>query len=64
MELSFKDDEESLNFVIDELIRMKVKLNNWERNFISNIRLRLDERENFQLTKKQLKTISDMWEKY
>ena len=64
MTYSFKNDKESLNFVISELIRMKVKLNDWEKTFINQIKYKIDTYENFKPSSKQLKCISIMWEKY
>lgn len=43
MPYSFKEDYESISFIVNELIRMRVKLNKWEYDFIASIRKQLDD---------------------
>lgn len=61
MNLSF--DIESLKFVVNRLYYdSRRKMNDWEKGFIDNMKEIVDQDKTF--SKKQVKKISDLWEKY
>jgi len=58
---SFKNDYDSITFVIDNLAK-NFHLSDWEQRFIHNIKV-YNDRGGF-LSDKQLQKLSDLWEKY
>ena len=58
---SFKDNYESINFVIKELSQ-NPNLSDWEQRFIHNIKVYND--GGGFLSDKQLQKLSDIWEKH
>ena len=65
MTYSFTDDKESLDYVINRLVEMRVKLNKWEYQFIHDIKFKRDTYiGGYDLSDKQKEIISRMWERY
>lgn len=60
-EYSFKEDQKSITFVINQLSH-NPKLSGWEKGFINDIK-DYYERGGF-LSDRQTQLLSDMWEKY
>lgn len=58
---SFKEDSNSMTTVIKSL-KNNSNLNNWERSFIENLSNRFA--GGAIISAKQLKILSDLWEKY
>ena len=61
MAYSFKYDNESITFVLNELC-YNHNLNDWENKFIRSIKEHFESGKN--LSKNQLQKLSDLWEKY
>lgn len=62
---SYKDDEESLTYVINRLVEMQSKLTGWERTFIHQIKHKRDTYTGgYELSDRQKEIISVMWENY
>lgn len=60
MDYSFKNDRDSIDFVIEQLSH-NPKLNDWEKKFIKDIQ---EYHQHGWLSDKQLEKLSDLWEKY
>ncbi len=63
---SFKDDIESINYVIGRLSH-NPNLSDWEKGFIKSIKEYTDPQKaggSGFLSDKQLQILSDLWEKY
>lgn len=61
MPLSYADHPEAIEYIINRLSE-EVKLNDWEKNFISNIKTQFS--NTGSLSSKQKQTLSLIWEKY
>ncbi len=62
---SFKNNKESIDYVINRLIEMESKLNEWESGFVYNLKhKRSTYTGGYELSERQLDVLSSMWERY